>query len=359
MSASRQRICTPVILVLFLGCILSCNKEDAPSHFPNAAPNNIDDQLLFKAVEKAEADRGILSLIVYRNNDIIVESYFGSGGADSLHFTKSVTKSVTSILVGMAIDQGHIKSIDETVGDYLSDYLTPADTLVASVSIRQLLSMTGGFDWNELTDPEWIYWNNWVRSEDHFVYSLHVPIIHQPGTYFTYCTTGCQILSGIFTTATGLTLKSFAEEFLFKPLGIVGDRPWGADHQGFNYGGVTLQLKARDMLKIGQLFLDNGSFNGQQVLSESWVSASTSAQVENHNSMYFSNHYGYYWWLGEQHGVQYYFANGYGGQFICIFPELNLLVIAQSELNNDYHEPGEQWMNTLSLILNDILDSVQ
>lgn len=359
MSPSQQRVYTIFTLLLFLGCILSCNKEEAPAHFPYAAPNNIDDQLLFEAVEKAEADRGILSLIVYRNNDIIVESYFGAGGADSLHRTKSVTKSVTSILVGMAIDQGHINSIDETVGDYLSDYLTPEDTLVASVSIRQLLSMTGGFDWNELTDPEWIYWNNWVRSEDHFIYALHVPIIHTPGTYFSYCTTGCQILSGIFTRATGLTLKAFAEEFLFQPLGIEGDRPWGTDHQGFNYGGVTLQLKARDMLKIGQLFLDNGTFNDQRVLSESWISASTSAQVENHNSMYFSNHYGFYWWLGEQHGVQYYFANGYGGQFICIFPELNLLVIAQSELNNDYHEPGEQWMNTLSLILNDILDSVQ
>lgn len=359
MSSSPQRICTLVILVFFLGCILSCNKEETPAHFPNAIPNNINDQLLFEAVEKAEQDQGILSLIVYRNSDIIVEAYFGKGGSDSLHLTKSVTKSVTSILVGMAIDQGFINSVDETVADYLSEFLNPEDSILAGITIKNLLTMTGGFDWNELTDPEWIYWNSWVRSEDHFIHALHVPIIHQPGTYFTYCTTGCQILSGIFTRATGLTLKAFAEKFLFEPLGIVGNRPWGIDHQGFNYGGVALQLKAMDMLKIGQLFLDKGSFNGKRVLSESWVSASTSAQVENHNSMYFSNHYGFYWWLGEQQGIQYYFANGYGGQFICIFPELDLLVIAQSELNNDYHEPGEQWVNTLSLIMNDILNSVQ
>jgi len=359
MGTFLTRICRDFTLLLFLCHIMACNKADPVAHFPNASINNIDDQLLFEAVEKAEEDGGILSIIVYRNNDIIVESYFGSGGADSLHRTKSVTKSVTSILVGMALDQGHIKSIDETVGDYLSDYLTPEDTLIASVSIRELLTMTGGFDWNELTDPDWIYWNSWVRSEDHFIHALHIPIIHEPGTQFTYCTTGCQILSGIFTRATGYTLKDFAEEFLFDPLGIVGDRYWDADHQGFNYGGVTLHLKAIDMLKIGQLFLGKGVFNGRQVVSESWVSASTSTQVENHNSMHYSNDYGYYWWIGEQQGTEYYFANGYGGQFIFIFPELDLLVIAQSELNNEHHEPGQQWMNTISLIMNDILDSVR
>jgi len=357
MNTLAGRVYFVTMLLLILSCNKTCNKEEPIVHFPNAAINNIDDQLLFEAVEKAEQDKGILSLIVCRNNEIIAEAYFGNGGADSIHKTKSVTKSVTSILVGMALDQGHIKSIDETVGDYLSDYLTPEDTLIASVSIRELLTMTGGFDWNELTDPDWIYWNNWVRSEDHFIYALHVPIIHEPGTQFTYCTTGCQILSGIFTKATGYTMKAFAEEFLFAPLGIEGDRPWDADHQGFNYGGVTLQLKARDMLKIGQLFQDKGVYNGQRVLSESWVFASSSSQVENHNSMYYSNDYGYYWWIGEQQGIEYYFANGYGGQFICIFPELDLLVIAQSELNNAFHEPGEQWINTLSLIMNDILSS--
>ena len=347
------------MILLIAACTMGCNKEEPVVHFPNAAINDIDDQLLFEAVEKAEADGGILSLIVYRNNDIIVEDYFGKGGADSIHKTKSVTKSVCSILMGMAIDQGYINSVDETVGDYLSEYLTPEDSILARITIRELLTMSGGFDWNELTDPDWIYWNNWVRSDDHFLYALQVPIIHEPGTHFTYCTTGCQILSGIFTKATGYTLKAFAEEFLYTPLGIEGVRPWDADHQGFNYGGVTLQLKAMDMLKIGQLFLNMGVFNGQQVVSEEWVNSSTSPQISTGNTMYYANQYGFYWWIGEQQGVQYYFANGYGGQFICIFPELDLLVIAQSELNNAYHEPGEQWMNTLSLIMNDILSSAE
>jgi len=357
MNTLTGRVYFVIMLLLVLTCNKACNKEEPVVHFPNAVINNIDDQLLFEAIEKAEQDKGILSLILCRNNDIIAETYFGNGGADSIHKTKSVTKSVTSILVGMAIDQGYINNIDETIGDYLYEYLTPEDSILASITIRELLTMSGGFDWNELTDPDWIYWNNWVRSDDHFLHALHIPIIHEPGTHFTYCTTGCQILSGIFTKATGYSLKAFAEEFLFAPLGIEGDRPWDADHQGFNYGGVTLHLKAMDMLKIGQLFLDKGVYNGQRVLSESWVSASSSSQVENHNSMYYSNDYGYYWWIGEQQGVQYYFANGYGGQFICIFPELNMLVIAQSELNNPFHEPGEQWINTLSLIMNDILSS--
>ena len=357
MGALQNRALYLLLPISMLICSIACSKEESP-HFPKAGINQLDDQLLFEALEKAEQDQGILSLIVYRNSDIIVEAYFGNGGADSLHRTKSVTKSVCSILIGMAIDRGHIQSVDETVGDYLADYLMPEDSVLSKVTIGELLSMTGGFDWNELTDPDWIYWNNWIRSEDHFLYALQVPIIHDPGTQFTYCTTGCQILSGIFTKATGQTLKAFAEEHLFPPLGIVGERPWGADHQGYSYGGVTLQLKALDMLKIGQLYLNKGKYDGQQVVSEDWVNSSTSSQVENHNSMYYSSDYGYLWWIGEKNGISYYFANGYGGQFICIFPELEMLVIAQSELNNDFHEPGEQWMNTLSLIIEDILSSV-
>ena len=258
----------------------------------------------------------------------------------------------------MAIDQGYINNIDESVGNYLYEYLTPEDSILASITIMELLTMSGGYDWNELTDPDWIYWNNWVRSDDHFLHALHIPIIHEPGTHFTYCTTGCQILSGIFTKATGYSLKAFAEEFLFAPLGIEGDRPWDADHQGFNYGGVTLQLKARDMLKIGQLSQVLLVPSSSRQLTESWGNSSTSPHINTGNTMYYASQYGFYWWIGEQQGVQYYFANGYGGQFICIFPELNMLVITQSELNDPFHEPGEQWMNTISLIMNDILDSV-
>ncbi|MFC2129417.1 serine hydrolase domain-containing protein [Bacteroidota bacterium] len=350
------KVCITALVVFTAFFINSCYKE-AETFFPNAEENGLDAQLLFQAVELAEQDSGILSLIVYRNNDIIVEEYFGKGGADSLHKVKSVTKSVTSILVGMAMDQGYISSLDETVADYLSDYLTPEDSIVARVTIRELLTMSGGFDWNELTDPDWVYWNNWVRSDDHFLYALHVPIIHEPGTQFTYCTTGCQIISGLFTEATGYTLKAFAEEFLFASLGIVGDRPWGADHHDFNYGGVTLQLKAMDMLKIGKLYLNEGEYIGQQVVPKEWVVSSTSAQIGT-DVMYSADHYGYYWWIGEKEGVQYYYANGFGGQFIFVFPELEMLVIAQSELNNAYHDPGQQWMNTINLIMNEIFSTV-
>ena len=354
----KQKIYILILLVTFLCLFIGCNEEESVIHFPNAEINNINDQALFEAVKKAEQDKGILSLIVYRNNDIIVEKYFGNNGADSLHPTKSVTKSVTSILLGMAIDHGYINNLDETVGDYLSEYLSPEDTSIAKVTIRDLLTMTGGFDWDELTDPTWEYWNNWVMSDDRFIYALHVPLIHEPGTYFTYCTTGCQILSGIFTEATGYTLKAFAEEFLFTPLGIFGDRPWGADQHGFNYGGITLNLAAMDMLKIGELYLNKGFYNGQQIVSEEWVTISSSPQVNTNNVMLYGEQYGFLWWIGEQQGINYYFANGYGGQFIFIFHELNLIIIAQSELNNEYNEPGLQWMNTISIILNDVFNSV-
>jgi len=345
-----------ITIFLFI-CISGCKKDQQEVHYFNAGPNGIDDATLFNAIEKARADKGILSIIVYRNNAIIAEEYFGSNSSDTYHPIRSVTKSVTSILFGLANDLGMIEDLDATIGNYLTEYLVPEDSVVSGVSIRNLLTMSGGFEWEELSD--YTDFNDWVLSDDHLVYALQVPIVDTPGTKFTYTTPGCQILSAIFTIETGYTLKSFAEEFLFPEININGPRPWDVDQHGYNYGGITLNLNAQDMLKIGVLYLKKGSYNGVQVLSENWIVQSTAPHIDTYNDLYYADKYGYLWWIGGKSNIDYYFANGYGGQFIFVFPDLHMIVIAQSEINNDYNSPNEQWVNTISIILDDILNSVE
>lgn len=343
-------------LLIFIILFLGCTKDDPVVHYPHAATNNINDQALYQAIRKAEIDKGILSIIVYRNDDIIVEKYFNDNNSEMVHPVRSGTKSVTGILFGLAYDGGYIEDLNATVGDYLSEYITQTDTSIAQITIQNLLTMTGGFDWEELMDYE--NYNNWANAEDHLSYALQIPVIHLPGEYFTYTTPGCQILSAIFTKATGYNLKSFAEEFLFSQIGIIGERSWSADIHGNSFGGITLNLTAKDMLNLGILFLNNGNYNGVQVLSNEWVVESTSLYIITYNSSPYASEYGYLWWIGENEKSEYYFANGYGGQFIFIFPTLNLVVIAQSEINNQYHSPTDQWSNTISIIMVDILNSV-
>lgn len=341
----------PVILILLAA---SCSKEKV--YYPKAEKNNINDEELHRAIVKAENDSGILSIIVFRNNDIITEEYFGDNTPDTYHPVKSVTKTVTGILFGIAKDMGFITDLDAAVKDYLSDYLRPEDTLVAKLTIQNLLSMTGGFDWFELGTYD--LYNEWALSEDKLTYALQVPVVDSPGSVFTYTTPGCQILSAIFTEATGQKLEDFAWNHLFSKLGMSGERPWNEDSHDYNYGGVSLNLTAPDMLAIGRMFLNNGELNGEQIVSDGWILESTSTKISFGES-YFSSGYAYLLWTGEKEGIRYYFANGYGGQFIFIFPSINLVVVAQSEINNPYRNSDSQWYNTICLIMEDIFDCIE
>jgi len=346
-----------IYLVLSLLIFATCNKDENIIHYPNATANGIDDQALYSAIEKARDNMGILSIIVYRNNDVIAEEYFGENKSETYHPIRSVTKSVTSILFGLAMDMGLINDLNATVGDYLSEYLTASDSLVANVTIKNLLTMTAGFEWEELSD--YSDFNSWVQSDDHLIYALQVPLIYSPSTHFTYTTPGCQILSAIFTKETGYSLADFAKEFLYPKLEIVGERPWDQDQYGYNYGGITLNLTAQDMLKLGILIQNEGIYNGEQIISKQWVVESTTAFIDATNSTYYADQYAYLWWLGKKNDDVYYFANGYGGQFIFVFPNLNMVVVAQSEINNEYRSSNEQWSSTISIILEDIYNSAE
>ena len=147
---------------------------------------------------------------------------------------------------------------------------------------------------------------------------------------------------------------AFALEYLFEPLGI-GSRSWLEDKQGHVIGGAGLSIGPADMVKIGQLYLNEGKFNGVQVVSSSWIETATARHIDTGGILSFLDDYGYFWWQGNAHAVDYYVAMGYGGQYILVAPERELIAVATCRCSVPSARAGNNWYNILDLIVNQII----
>jgi len=217
--------------------------------------------------------------------------------------------------------------------------------------------MTCGQDWHELgSDSEF---SDFANAPDQVNYILDKPIVNTPGTVFNYSDGAAHLISVILTKATGIDASAFADEHLFGPMGL-GERTWYGDNRMFAYGGVGLCIGIHDMIKIGYLYLNGGILNGSQIVSSEWINTSTSFHISTNNVIPFLKDYGYYWWLGSANGHNFICANGYGGQFIFIVEELNLVVCSRSNYRGiDRNQAGENWYNILNVIINHILPAVK
>ena len=301
----------------------------------------------------AEQLPNLKSLIVYKDNSIIKEKYFHNGAADIEHDVRSVTKSVMSTLIGIAIDNGFIQSEDQTIDVFLDPLVGNLDSAKSKIRIRDLLSMSSGFYSNELASSS--EYNNWISAPNQLLYTLSQPLVSQPGQTFYYNSGASHLLSIILTQATGMSSYNFAKQYLFQPLGI-SDHNWSTDKQGLNNGAAGLRLTPQDMLKIGILYLNGGIYNNTQVVTRSWVTKATTTKITTGTVLPFASDYDYLWWNGRAHSRNYFFANGWGGQFILVVPELSLVVVASNEWSGIPSAiAGEQWYNTLNLIINEII----
>jgi CubicO group peptidase (beta-lactamase class C family) len=243
------------------------------------------------------------------------------------------------------------------MGTYLSPVVDSIRPEVAQTPIRFLLLMSSGLDWHELDRGN--SYSEWWQSDDMVQHVVDLPIVHQPGARFIYNTGASHLLSVILTEATGMPTLDFARQYLFDPMGFSG-ASWLQENRGYYTGGMGLRITARDMMKIGQMFLDEGVYAGTRIVPASWVSESTTPHLSTGNAIPFGPEYGYLWWVGEGSGRDFYFANGYGGQFILVDPELALVIVAQSSWRGtDWDEAGEQWYEVLSLLVEGILPAVQ
>ncbi|MFW2107294.1 beta-lactamase family protein [Bacillus spizizenii] len=279
----------------------------------------------------------INAIVVVKNGHIAYERYYHGYGPTDTHHVASVTKSILSALIGIAIHGGYIKSVDQNALDFFPEYVPgPPNKQIQDITIRHLLTMTAPYpfeDWHEPLDkmcmqPDWI------------TYTLNM--LGQEGTIgtFKYSTAGAHLLSAIVTRSTGKNAREFANEHLFKPSGmkeipnyemksfgfddLFGKhvRGWVNDPDGNSTGGWGLTLTPRDMARFGLLYINRGCWDNQQIVPASWIDESTALNA---------NNYGYLWWLRDEDGVFSYSALGDAGNVICCVPEKDLVVVIASE----------------------------
>src|SRR5262249_21723839 len=308
------------------------------------------------------------AVLVARKGTLVFEHYFAGPderlgrsqgkvefGPETKHDERSVSKSVTSLVLGIAIDHGWIKSVDERVFSYFPQYAELRTPEKEKITLRDLLTMSSGLEWHEFGIPYTSAENSEIRmdtSPDPYKFALSPAMVSTPGQVWNYSSGSTELLGAVLRKATGKPLDELARTLLFEPLGIT-DVEWYKYAGGNPSAAAGLRLRPRDLAKIGQLILQRGAWNGKQVVSSSWIDASTAPSI-NGLQLYF---YGYQYWLGRslvgKREVHWISAVGLGGQRIMVVPDFDLVVVVnagmyQSELQgtvpleilNDYVLPA-------------------
>lgn len=277
------------------------------------------------------------ALVVVKDGKLVVDEYENNYNSDKVHTIQSDTKSITSMLIGIAIDQGKITSVDNKAVDYFKGYdIQNLDEKKKAIRIADLLTMRGGFDWDEFATP--MNADNPVtklyNSPDWLRTSIDAPMKFDPGTVFQYDSGGVMILDHILQESTGMHADAFAQKYLFGPLGI-NRYYWAKKYYvaGMPHTGGGLYMRPRDLAKIGQLVLDKGKWNGKQIVSEAWLNESLKVRVEKIDQGPIQADYGYLWWLFPNPGDSGQVipaCMGYGGQFVFIIPQRNMVVVTSA-----------------------------
>ena len=283
------------------------------------------DSSVFEAMHQALEGAPVYSVLTVRDG-VIVDEYYQEGyDEESVFAFHSASKSVTSALLGIALEEGFICSVDDLLSDYLPQVAQLSDGK-QNLTLRQLLTHTSGIEWYEWGGGA----SNWVefRSAENWVdYILGRRQVYEPGTVFNYSTGNTHLLAAALEEAVGQPLFDYGEEKLFGPLGME-HTSWGCDPQGIADGGNGLIMSARDAAKFGQLFLQKGQWKGQQLVPADWVETSTSAQ--NNGAGDGTGSYGFQWWIRQFNGYDGYYAFGAWGQYIIVIPELELVCVIAS-----------------------------
>jgi CubicO group peptidase (beta-lactamase class C family) len=320
-----MRMTTLILLALAAPLSPAPAQSSQRAATPSTA-SRIDRTQLAEAERRARALPLVTSLIIARGDSIVLERYYrGMTAAKSVN-VKSASKSILSALIGIAIDRKIIPGIDTRAYDIIPEYFNGIDDpSKRSITIRQLLTMTAGLESTSFGN-----YGAWVNSRDWVRYTLRRPFACTPGTCMVYSTGNSHLLSVILTRASGVDTRTFAQRHLFTPAGmkLAG---WARDPSGFWMGGNEMRFTPRDMLKFGRLYLNGGMAGGKRVLPEQWIQDSWGEYA---TSPFNGHRYGYHWWtrLTGTHLVH--FAWGYGGQFVFVVPDLDLVAVVTSTLTD-------------------------
>ncbi|MHA2047475.1 MAG: serine hydrolase domain-containing protein [Candidatus Thorarchaeota archaeon] len=284
-----------------------------------------------------EQDYPIHSVLVIKDGYAVFEEYpHEYYPASHIKLLHSVTKSFTGALIGIAIQQGLISGVNETVLSFFPEYtVANPDPLKDSMTIEDLLTMTAGFEWDERSLPyEYGSGNSqmeMMESPDSVQYVLDLPMSYEPGEHWVYSAGASILLGAIVQQVANQTTEEFAEEFLFEPLGF-GYSSWLVVSGGWASAPSGLSLTTRDIAKLGFLYLNNGTWNGTQILPSDYVSNATEP-IETRNDFGSEFDYGWHWWIREDLGI--YYAWGRHGQKIMVAPEHDLVVAFTAHVPDD------------------------
>jgi CubicO group peptidase (beta-lactamase class C family) len=302
-----------------LACALCVHSVSARQGAANAKTT---DSGIFAEALKAAGDLPRLhSLLASRRGEIVLERYFNGARAARAANVKSVSKSVVSALVGIALDRKLLAGPEMPITTYFPDLAKDPDPRKRRITIEDLLTMRSGLETTSNRNyGAWVQSRNWVQ------HALAKPLFAMPGTEMQYSTGNTHLLSAILTRATQTSTWQFAQDTLARPLGFTLPR-WPQDPQGVYFGGNDMLLTPRQMLTFGELYLHGGRTAQGQIVSQQWVERSFVPRAVSPIS---GQQYGYGWWMRELAGRQAYFAWGFGGQYIILVPDLDLVVVTTS-----------------------------
>lgn len=306
-----------------LGTVQLCVAAASSAAVAQDSSVEADRAMLDNALEMAASLPRLHSLLISRDGELVVEEYFNGRTSSSIANIKSASKSVISGLIGIAIDDGYIEGTDQPIGDFFAYELAgDGNRDKREITVGDLLTMQAGLETTSNRN-----YGAWVQSRDWVGFALNQPLERPPGTLMEYSTGNTHLLSTILTRVTGDTTLAYAREALGDPLGF-HLAAWPRDPSGIYFGGNDMEFTARQMMAFGELYLANGMAGGRQVIPEKWVAASLQPRAISTRET--GRYYGYGWWLREMAGHKTPYAWGYGGQFIVLVPELELVIVTTS-----------------------------
>jgi CubicO group peptidase (beta-lactamase class C family) len=294
-----------------------------------------------------DSKENVHAVLVARHGTLVFEQYFSGSdeawgrplgniafGPEVRHDERSATKSIIALLLGIAIDRGLIKSIDEPVLSFFPEYADLRTPEKDRITLRHIVTMSAGLEWHELDIPYTSAANSENRMDaasDPYRFALEQPVVAPPGEIWNYNSGATELVAAVVKKAAGKPVDEFARELLFEPLGIA-DVEWPKDAHGNVIAAGALRLRPRDLAKIGQLVLQRGNWRGTEVVPASWIDAATTPQINGFGTDF----YGYFFWLGrslvDRHEIRWAAAVGLGGQRLFIVPELDLVVAMNAGL---------------------------